>query len=224
MRRRDGPRRSSPDIYVSVSVPSPTGQEGRERALLTPLLPVYSAFVTAARLLGWRTGEPDILCASTLRTLVRDHGGRIRRLEQTEVIVLLSPHTTGRRLVGVPVEQPRRRAGWPEELGAAVAAALAQGQARPPEGGSRIDGERVLAARAEDASTPLATLRRLGPAVAPGQMLLVLDEVLTRAPEHGQFHELRTACLLTTDTRRYLSGRGIAFLPTAGAGRRFHLR
>ena len=75
-----------------------------------------------------------------------------------------------------------------------------------------MDWERVLAARAEDAATPLATLRRLGPEVAPGQMLLVLDEVLTRAPEHGQFHELRTACLLTTDTRRYLSGRGIAFL------------
>jgi hypothetical protein len=48
--------------------------------------------------------------------------------------------------------------------------------------------------------------------VAPGQLLLVLDEVLTRAPEHGQFHELRTACLLTTTTRRYLSGRGCALL------------
>ena len=75
-----------------------------------------------------------------------------------------------------------------------------------------MDGERVRAARAEDASTPLATLRRLGPQVDPRQMLLVLDEVLTRAPEYGQSHELRTACLLTTDTRRYLSGRGIAFL------------
>ncbi len=37
-------------------------------------------------------------------------------------------------------------------------------------------------------------------------MLLVLDEVLTRAPGHGQFQELRTACLLTADTCRYLSG------------------
>ena len=43
-------------------------------------------------------------------------------------------------------------------------------------------------------------------------MLLVLDEVLTRAPGQGQFHELRTACLLTAETRRYLSGRGAAFL------------
>ena len=132
------------------------------------LLPQDVPFVTAARLLGWRTGEPDILSASTLRTLVRDHGGRIRRLEQTEAIVLLSQHARGRRLVGVPVEQPRRRPGWPEELGAAVAAALAQGQARPPEGVSRRDWERVLAARAEDAEIPLAALRRLGPAGGPG--------------------------------------------------------
>jgi len=51
------------------------------------LLPQEVPFVTAARLLGWRTGEPDILCASTLRTLVRDHGGRIRRLEQTEAVL-----------------------------------------------------------------------------------------------------------------------------------------
>ncbi len=85
-------------------------------------------------------------------------------------------------------------------------------QVRPPEGVTWADWERVRAARAEDAQTPLADLRRLGPEVAPGQMLLVLDEVLTRAQGQGQFHELRTACLLTADTRRYLSGRGSAFL------------
>jgi len=90
--------------------------------------------------------------------------------------------------------------------------ALAQGQVRPPEGISWADWARVVTARAQEAETSLAALRRLGPEVAPGQMLLVLDEVLTRAPEQGQFHELRTACLLTTDTRRYLSGRGSAFL------------
>ncbi len=43
-------------------------------------------------------------------------------------------------------------------------------------------------------------------------MLLVLDEVLTRAQKQGQFHELRTACLLTSDGRRYLTGTGPLFL------------
>jgi hypothetical protein len=42
-------------------------------------------------------------------------------------------------------------------------------------------------------------------------MLLVLDEVLTPAPGPGRHHELRTDCLLTTDGRRYLSGRGADF-------------
>lgn len=51
-----------------------------------------------------------------------------------------------------------------------------------PEGLSWCDWERVRAARAEDATRSVTALRRLGPEVAPGQMLLVLDEVLTPAP------------------------------------------
>jgi len=43
-------------------------------------------------------------------------------------------------------------------------------------------------------------------------MLLVLDEVLTPTQEPDTTHELRTACLLTSDGRRYLSGHGTAFL------------
>jgi len=88
------------------------------------LLPQEVPFATAARLLGWQTGEPGLLSASTLRTLVRDHGGRIRRIEQTEALLLLYQQQRGKRLRGVPVDTPRRRAGWPKELSAAVEAAL----------------------------------------------------------------------------------------------------
>jgi hypothetical protein len=176
------------------------------------LLPQDVPFASAARLLGWYTGEPGLLSASTLRTLVRDHGDQIRRREQIETVCAVHHRGQRRHLVGVPVEQPRRRPGWPEELSAAVEAALGRQQVCPPAGIRWTDWERVLAARAADAQSPLATLRWLGPEVVPGQMLLVLDEVLTRAPDQGQFHELRTACLLTTETRRYLSGRGAVFL------------
>ena len=55
-------------------------------------------FATAARLLGWQVGEPKILSASTLRTLVRRHGARIRCLEQSEAQCLLSYGTRGQRL------------------------------------------------------------------------------------------------------------------------------
>jgi hypothetical protein len=97
-------------------------------------------------------------------------------------------------------------------VGAAVEAALRAGQERPPEGVSRADWERVLTARAEEAEASTEELRRLGPRLAQGEMLLVLDEVLAPAPGPGHSHELRTACLLTADGRRYLSGRGAAFL------------
>ena len=61
---------------------------------------------------------------------------------------------------------------WPVYCGARMS----------PEGLSWCDWERVRAARAEDATRSVTALRRLGPEVAPGQMLLVLDEVLTPAP------------------------------------------
>ena len=143
---------------------------------------------------------------------MRDQGGLVRRLEQIETVCAVQRRGGGHRLAGVSMEQPRRRPGWPQALSAAVEAALATQQVCPPVGVSWTDWERVLAARAEDAQMPLAALRRLGPEVAPGQMLVILDEVLTRAPRQGQFRELRTACLLTSETRRYLSGRGAAFL------------
>jgi hypothetical protein len=51
------------------------------------LLPDTLPFVTAARLLGWQTQEtaPEVLCASTLRTLVREHGAALAQAEQAEV-------------------------------------------------------------------------------------------------------------------------------------------
>lgn len=67
-------------------------------------------FATAARLLGWQAGEPRLLSATTLRTLVRAHGARIRTREQGEAQLLLSYGTHGQRLRGVPVERSRWQA------------------------------------------------------------------------------------------------------------------
>jgi hypothetical protein len=46
------------------------------------LLPQELPFVPVARLLGWQACEADILSTTAVRTLVRAHGGRIRRLER----------------------------------------------------------------------------------------------------------------------------------------------
>jgi len=120
--------------------------------------------------------------------------------------------TQGKRLRGVPLDGVRRHAGWPSAWSAAVEAALAHGAMRPPEGVTWSDGERVQAVRREEVAASIEDLRQLGPAVAPGQMVLVLDEVLAPAPGRGRFHELRTACLLTADGRRDVSGIGVTFL------------
>ncbi len=112
----------------------------------------------------------------------------------------------------VPHAQPRRRAGWPAELNVAVDAALACEQVRPPEGVSWADWDRVLAARRTEATVSVEALRHLGPHLEPEQVLLTVDEVLTRRREPGHFLELRTARIVTRQGTRYLSGVGAAFL------------
>jgi hypothetical protein len=177
------------------------------------LLPQELPFISVARLLSWQTHDEDVLSDTTIRSLVRTHGQLIRQAEQAEVAALAArDHLGSLELQLVPDEHPRHRAGWPANLNAAVDAALASEQARPPEGVSWADWERVLAARRAAASCPLEDLRLLGPEVEPHQVLLTVDEVLTHTPEPGHFLELRTARIVTEWGSRYLSGTGAAFL------------
>jgi len=177
------------------------------------LLPQELPFASVARLLGWQTHDADVLSDTTIRSLVRTHGQIIRQAEQVEVAALATRDALAMlNLQVVPHAQPRRRAGWPAELNAAVDAALASEQIRPPGGVSWADWERVLAARRAEATCPVEDLRRLGPTLEPEQVLLTVDEVLTRRPEVGHFLELRTARIATAAGYRYLSGVGAAFL------------
>jgi hypothetical protein len=78
--------------------------------------------------------------------------------------------------------------------------------------GSWADWERVLATRRAEATRPVEDLRHLGPELEPNQVLLTIDEVLTRKPEAGHFLSLRTARIVTESGSRYLSGSGALFL------------
>jgi hypothetical protein len=176
------------------------------------LLPQELPFGAVARLLGWQTHD-DVLSDTTIRSLVRTHGQIIRQAEQAEVAMLATRDDLATLdLTLVPHAPPRRRAGWPPELNAAVDAALAREQVCPPHGVSWADWERVLAARRAEATCSVEDLRHLGPELEPNQVLLTVDEVLTRRPEPGHFLELRTARIMTEDGSRYLSGIGAAFL------------
>ncbi len=177
------------------------------------LLPQELPFGSVARLLGWQTHDAAVLSDTTIRNLVRSHGQLIRQAEQAEVLALAARDDLAPlNLNLVPHAQSRRRAGWPAELNAAVDAALARDQIRPPHGMSWADWERVLAARRTEATSPIEDLRQLGPQLEPDQVLLTVDEVLTRRPEPGHFLELRTARIATATGYRYLSGVGGAFL------------
>jgi hypothetical protein len=180
---------------------------------LACLWPQDLSFDTVTRLLGWSTQAEHVLSDTTVRALVRAHGQIIRQAEQAEVAALLdredladlSPQL-------VPSQQPRRRAAWPLELTTAVDAALIAGAVRPPAGITAADWERVLIARREEHAQTVEDLRRLGPVVAPDQVLTTTDEVLTRKLTRRRFNELRTARVVTTQGSREMSGTGASFL------------
>lgn len=177
------------------------------------LLPQDLSFAGAQRLLGWQTQDEEILSESTLRNLVREHGEILRQAEREEVAALLEMEERSELKVQlVPHETPRRRAGWPEEMSAAVETALEAEDIQAPQGVSATDWERVLEARREEAARTIEELRCLGPEVAEGQVLATTDEVLTRKPEKRRFWELRTARVVTKEGYRYLSGVGDSFL------------
>ncbi|GAC1538141.1 MAG: hypothetical protein NVS2B7_08900 [Herpetosiphon sp.] len=177
------------------------------------LLPQELPFGAVARLLGWQTHEAAVLSDTTIRSLVRTHGQTIRQAEAADVAALTTRDDLATlELNLVPHTQPRRRPGWPAELNAAVDTALEREQVRPPDGVSWADWERVLAARHVETEVAIEELRHLGPAVEPQQVLLTVDEVLTRKPDVGQFLELRTARIATAAGYRYVTGMGAPFL------------
>jgi hypothetical protein len=170
-------------------------------------------FATAARLLGWQTQEEQVLSPTTLRTLVRRHGMLVRAAEQEAVAA--PAHRIGSSdapVSLVPHATPCRRAGWPAALTSAVEAALAHEHPCPPPGITWADWARVLEARRTDPARTAADLRFLGPEVDEHQVLVTMDEVLTRAPMRREFIELRTAYIATQNGYRYVSGVGHGFL------------
>ncbi len=180
---------------------------------LACLLPQDLSFESVTRLLSWQTLDAQVLSDTTVRNLVRTHGQIIRQAEQAEVAALLAHHDlTTLRPQLIPPQQPRRRAAWPVELTAAVDAALSAGATRRPAGVTAVDWERVLTVRRAEQVQTVEELRRLGPDVAPDQVLTTADEVLTRKLARRRFNELRTARLVTTEGSRYLSGAGDGFL------------
>jgi hypothetical protein len=177
------------------------------------LLPQELAFAPVARLLGWQTGESQVLCASTVRNLVRHHGQLLQQATDTQVSQLLSQGSFSQLKPVLVAPQPvRYRRGWPDILTKAVEAALAEPDPRAPEGISQEDWQRLLLVRQKEKACSVQQLRYLGPQLQPDEGLLSIDEVLTRKARPHGFLELRTARISTPAGYRYLCGRGESFV------------
>jgi hypothetical protein len=178
------------------------------------LLPLDLGFETVQRLLGWITREARVLSEREVPALARQHANELRAAEAEEIAALRAhPEAArGARPQFAPLGETRRQAAWPAELNAAVEAALAAERAEPPEGIAPAVWRRVLAVRREErAAREVADLARLGPQLAPGEVLVAVDEVLVRQPKRHTFAELRTARVVSERGARYLCGVGEAF-------------
>lgn len=192
----------------NAGLPPHTGQlTTRGLQEWTCLLPQDLPFDTAQRLLGFMTHDQHVQSATQLRRWVATHGQIIRAAEQAEVDALLArADLRGLKAHLHPADEVRRRAAWPLELREAVELALAQETPLPPKGVTAADWERVLEARQADVLASAEQLRRLGPAVPPGEVVASVDEVAVRRPGARRFLELGTAYVRTIDGYRYLSG------------------
>jgi hypothetical protein len=171
------------------------------------LLPQDLPFSTANRMLGWMTHDEAVMSETQERRWVSVHGQIIRQAEQQEVAELLArTNLDGLQAQMAEAQKPRRPAAWPEELTAAVEAALSQPDPQPPAGVSQEDWARVLQVHRNAKETKAADLRRLGPEVAAGQVIASTDDVEVRRPENRRFLQLRTAYVRTAQGYRYLSG------------------
>jgi hypothetical protein len=139
-----------------------------------------------------------VLSDTSIRTIVLSHGQFIRHAEQTQVVALRQRHDlASRKELVVPHDQPRRQAGWPKELNAAVEVPWQPSRCTQRMGCRGPIGIAGNAARRMETRRAAEELCRLGSALEADQVLLSVDDLLRRKPQPHRFWELRTARIVT---------------------------
>jgi hypothetical protein len=78
------------------------------------LFPQDLPFTAVERLLGWQGQQEQVICSTTIRYLVRQHGKLIYQSYEAEVAELLAKADLSQmEPVLVAPHQPRYRAAWP---------------------------------------------------------------------------------------------------------------
>ena len=169
------------------------------------------------QLLAIALQEPKLLSTSKSERIVQAHGAAIRTQEKQEAEQVLSA-TKEEEITLLPLQTSPtpRRSGLATELMEQVRQKLATADPdQPPTGLSKANWKRIVVQSREawtqspDENTDW--FAELGPYLRPGEVVLMLDEVVVKGRPKGCRVKEYTARIATTEGFWYVSGRGKSF-------------
>jgi hypothetical protein len=169
------------------------------------------------QLLAIALQEPALLSTSKGERIVQAHGVAIRIQEQQEAEQVLSA-TTQEEIAPLPLQTSPapRRSGLAAELMECVRQKLATADLEePPAGLSKADWKRIVV-QSREVWTPSGDenpdwFAELGPYLRPGEVALMLDEVVVKGRPKGNRIQECTARIATAEGFWYVSGHGRSF-------------
>lgn len=169
------------------------------------------------QLLAIALQEPKLLSTSKNERIVQVHGASIRVQEEQEAEQVLNA-TREAEIVPLPLQilPGPRRSGLAAELMEQVRHKLATADlAQPPEGLSKANWQRIVM-QSQEAWTQEAEenpdwFAELGPYLRPGEVTLMLDEIVVKGRPKGRQIKEYTARIATTEGFWYVSGQGQSF-------------
>ena len=169
------------------------------------------------QLLAIALQEPKLLSTSKSERVVETHGAAIRTQEEQEAEQILSA-TMEEEIAPLPLQTSPapRRSGLAAELMEQVRQKLATADLdQPPEGLSKANWKRIVVQSREEWTQSTAGssdwFAELGPYLRPGEVALMLDEVVVRGRPKGSRIKEYTARIATTEGFWYVSGQGKSF-------------
>ena len=169
------------------------------------------------QLLAIALQEPKLLSTSKSERIVQAHGTAVRVREDQEAEQVLSA-ATEEEIAPLPLQTSPapRRSGLAAELMEQVQQKLATADLdQPPEGLSKANWKRIVVQSREEwtqtTDESLDWFTELGPYLRPGEVALMLDEVVVKGRPKGSRVKEYTARIATAEGFWYVSGQGKSF-------------
>ncbi|NIN64424.1 MAG: hypothetical protein GTO63_06925 [Anaerolineae bacterium] len=181
--------------------------------LFAALSPSYH---TGNQLLAIVLQEPKLLSTSKNERIVRAHGEAMRRQENHEAEQVLEAKPVDVPALPLRTSLAPRRSALADEVTEQVHQRLADADLdQPPAGLSKADWKRIVT-QSQEAWTQSTDehpdwFTELGPYLRPGEVALMLDEVVVKGRPKGRRILEFTARMATTQGFWYVSGQGKSF-------------